>query len=90
MITEWFLALSLTVAEWFVGLLPDDDWSDGMVVTGANALTSIMVAGGSISNWFPLDVLALALSFTITAYALLLLVKIVRWLWGLTPFSGGS
>lgn len=90
MIAEWFIGIGVGLSAWFLGMLPDTDWDDGMVVTGANALSSLMLAGGQISNWFPLDILALALSVTITAYVLLLLVRIVRWLWGLTPFSGGS
>lgn len=90
MIVEWFIQLGTGFVSFFVGLLPDSDWSDGFVVSATNAVSSLMVAAGQISAWFPFPEVTVALVALVAWYVALLGVKIIRWLWGLTPFSGGS
>ena len=90
MITEWFIDLLVGFAEWFLTLLPDMDWADGMVVDASNAMSSVMVAAASISAWFPWGVLFATANIVLGCYVALFALKFARWLWGLTPFSGGS
>lgn len=90
MIVEFFIALGAGITEWFLSMLPDNDWDDGMVVTASNALSSVFSAAGGISNWMPWTVLSATFVFVMGAYVALFMAKVTRWLWGLTPFSGGS
>lgn len=90
MITDWLLDLFAGLGEWFMGLLPDLSWADGMVVNASNVVTSLMVAAASIGAWFPWAVLTSTAVVVLGLYFLLFGLRVIRWLWGLTPFSGGS
>lgn len=90
LISEFFINLGAGIAAWFLTLLPDSDWDDGMTVTAANAMSSVFTAAGQISNWFPWTVLSATFVFVMGAYVALFMAKVTRWLWGLTPLSGGS
>lgn len=90
MISEFFINLGAVIASWFIALLPDADWDDGMTLTVANHMSSLFTAAGQISNWFPFTVLSATFVFVMGAYTVLFMAKVTRWLWGLTPLSGGS
>lgn len=90
MITEWLIDLFVGIGEWFASLLPDMDWANGMVVDASNAVGSVMVAAAQISAWFPWGVLTATASVVLGIYVALFALKFIRFVWGLTPFSGGS
>lgn len=78
------------IAGFFLSILPDADWDDGMVVTASNSFSSVLTAAGQLANWMPWTVLSATLVFVIGAFVVLFMAKVTRWLWGLTPLSGGS
>lgn len=90
MISEFFIEVWVSVCAFFLAMLPDADWDDGMVVTASNSLSSVLTAAGQLANWFPWTVLSATLVFVIGAFVALFMAKVTRWLWGLTPLSGGS
>lgn len=90
MITDWIMDLFAGLGEWFISLMPDLNWANGMVVSASNVITSLMIGAASIGAWFPWDVLVSTAIVVLGVYFALFGLKVVRWLWGLTPLSGGS
>lgn len=90
MISEFFIAVGTAIGAWFVDLLPDADWSDGVVVTAANSVSTLMAGAGAISNWFPFDFLMVCLVFTMGTFIALFMVKGGLRLMSYIPFFGGA
>lgn len=89
MITEWFMSIGLSIAQWFLGLFGDDpapDWLTGF--SGFIADMFDRVSG--LGAWFPFVIFGAAVAANFSLWIVLWSVKGIRWLWGLTPFSGGS
>jgi hypothetical protein len=89
-ITEWFLSLMATIGAWFMDLLPDADWSDGMVLTATNALSSVVVGMAALGAWFPWAVFTVCTTFVLSSYFVLFTLKIARQIWAYVPFVGGT
>lgn len=89
MIVEWFLGLFISIQEWFLSLFGEEgppDW----IADAADFMAELLLSVSGLGGWVPfvlLGVVAAALSST---WLVLFGIKFVRWLWGLTPFSGGS
>lgn len=89
MITEWFFSLWVGVVEWFSSLLPQDDPPD-FLSTVAGFIEDLVASSAGLGAWVPWAFLGLVGGTILTLWLVLVLVKGVRWVWGLTPFSGGS
>jgi hypothetical protein len=88
-ISEWFIGLALTIQEWFLGLFGDDPvptW----ITEPATFLAEISARVSGLGAWFPFPLLFTMIGTLLAAWLGFWLVKGIRWLWGLTPFSGGS
>lgn len=89
MITEWFLSLFQVVVDWFAGLFPTDD--PPAFIGGVTGFLHTIVDGAAgLGAWVPWAYLGLVGGILLTLWLATVSVKGIRWLWGLTPFSGGS
>jgi len=89
MITEAIINVFVALAEWFIGLFGDDDppsWIEG----AAGAVTDVLGYAAGLGAWFPFVVLGAVAGFLIGLWIVLWSIKGGRWVWGLTPLSGGS
>jgi hypothetical protein len=89
-ISEFFITIGTGIGVWFFGLLPDADWSDGMVLTATNALASVVTGMAAIGVWFPWAVFGVCAVFVVSSYFVLFSLKIARQLWAYVPFVGGT
>lgn len=89
MITEWFISLAVGFLQWATGLLgtaaPPQFISDA-----AGAVTGIVNSAAGLGAWIPWAYLGVVGGGVLTYWLVVVGVKAVRWVWGLTPFSGGS
>lgn len=89
MITEFLLSIFEAISAWFVGLFGDaqlPDWITGV----ADTFTDVVMNASGLGAWFPFVLLGAVGGFMLTLWFVLWSVKGIRWVWGLTPFSGGS
>lgn len=89
MISEWFLSIAAGIQEWFLGLFGEDEppeWLDGV----AAFVSDIIARAAGLGAWVPFPLLGSMLAGVLAIWAGFWLVKGIRWIWGLTPFSGGS
>jgi hypothetical protein len=89
-ISEWFIAIGSAIATWFISLLPDNDWSDGMVLTATNALSSVFTGMAALGAWFPWPLFTVCALFVLSSYFVLFSLKIARQIWAYVPFVGGT
>jgi hypothetical protein len=89
MITEWFLDWFLALQEWFLGFLGTDD-PPAWIGDVAAVLADVIERASGLGAWFPFALLGTVAVFLLTLWGVLWSVKGVRWVYGLTPFSGGS
>lgn len=89
MISEWFLDLFAGIVEWFASLFGDGDvwpWLTGM----SDFISDLLENAAGLGAWFPFVLFGLVAGTYFTLWFLFWGLKFLRWLWGLTPFSGGS
>tara|TARA_R110002124_G_scaffold225554_1_gene390888 strand:+ start:4760 stop:5029 length:270 start_codon:yes stop_codon:yes gene_type:complete len=89
MITEWLLDLFLSLMEWFASQLPTDD-PPAFLSDVAGFVDEIAGMAAGLGAWVPWSYLGVVASSILILWLVLVSVKGLRWLWGLTPFSGGS
>ena len=89
MITEFFLTLAGLLQEWFVGLFGTDDPPEWMSAP-VEFFADLAVRVSGLGAWFPLPLLGIICAGLLAIWAGFWIVKGIRWLWGLTPLSGGS
>lgn len=89
MITEAFLDLFAGFIEWFLGLFGTDSppaWLDDL----AGFVTELVSRASGLGAWFPFALFGTIAATVIGLWAIFWAIKGLRWIWGLTPFSGGS
>lgn len=87
MITEKIVDILGTIFSWFLGLLPDvgvPSWLESYGVA-FQALTGF---GVHLGNWFPFGLMSGVIGSVLAAWAVGLIIKIVRI--GFSAFSGGG
>lgn len=89
MILEWLSDLWAGICDWFLGMFPTDDAPDWAVQVGT-FLGNIASSASGLGVWIPWVLLGSVGAVVLTTWLVLVSVKGIRWLWGLTPFSGGS
>lgn len=89
MITEWFLGLWAGIVEWFAGILPQDD-APAFLTSVAGFIEDLVDSSAGLGAWIPWAYLGVVGGTVLTLWVVLVSVKGIRWVWGLTPFSGGS
>lgn len=89
MITEWFLELMAGVSEWFMTLFGDEDPPEWMSQVGG-FIGDLVARASGLGAWFPFVLLSIVLGTTLALWLTFWTVKGIRWVWGLTPLSGGS
>lgn len=89
MITEWLLDLCVTVVTWFTGMFGDAEVPDWLLgVTGW--IGDLLESAAGLGAWVNFPLVAAVAAAVFGTWLVLWLVKALRWLWGLTPLSGGS
>jgi hypothetical protein len=89
MISEFFIALGENFMVWFLGLFGDGEPPEWLTqVSGFFAEVFARAAG--LGAWIPFAVIGIVAAALLALWFPLWGVKGIRWLWGLTPFSGGS
>ncbi|MDF2508048.1 MAG: hypothetical protein K0Q52_1907 [Microbacterium sp.] len=89
MISEFFINLGASIAAWFLSLFGTDEpptWLADVAGFWADLATRVEGLGA----WVPLGFLGTVIVSLLGIWAVFWLVKGIRWLWGLTPLSGGS
>lgn len=89
MIVEWLMDVWANVAEWFVGLLPQDpppEFLENLV----SFFMQLVDSAAGLGAWIPWAYLGVVAAALLLWWTVSVSVKGIRWLWGLTPFSGGS
>lgn len=89
MITEWFISIGQAIAQWFLGLFGTDappDW----ITSVAGFVTELFARVAGLGAWLPFPLIGTVGAALLGLWAVFWLIKGIRWLWGLTPFSGGS
>lgn len=89
MITEWFIAIGQAIADWFLGLFGDDAppaWL-GQV---ADFISDLVARADGLGAWVPWPLFGTIAGFLVLLWLVFWVVKGIRWVWGLTPLSGGS
>lgn len=89
MITEWFLTLLDGVQAWFVGLFGTDD-PPAWIAAPTSFFADLAARVAGLGAWFPFAMLGVVGTAVLAIWLTFWIVKGARWLWGLTPFSGGS
>lgn len=89
MITEFFITLSATIADWFMGLFPE--WNVPPEVAGFdNTVNGFIDDFSGLGVWAPWPLLISIAGIAIIAFTIQLTVKAARWLIGLIPTMGGG
>lgn len=89
MVTEWFISIGTTIAQWGIGLFGNwelPDWLLGLQGMLAQLWASVVGLGAWI-DWGFISTVALSV---IGLWGVVFLVKGVRWLVGWLPTMGGS
>lgn len=89
MITEWLIDMALAVVDWFVSLFGDatvPDWLTGV----SGWISDLLQNAAGLGAWIPFVLLATVAGSVFGTWLVLWIVKAIRWIWGLTPLSGGS
>lgn len=89
MITEWLMHIWTGIVEWISSLLPDDDPPAFLTGIG-DALGFVVGSAAGLGAWVPWPLMGTVAAIILTLWTVLVSIKGIRWLWGLTPFSGGS
>lgn len=89
MISEWFIGLIQTVANWFIGLMPEWDAPPEFVNFDAT-LNGFTASFNGLGVWVPWALLVTCVVIAIAAYLIGLTVKAARWVLGLVPTMGGG
>jgi hypothetical protein len=89
MVTEWLMTMLHGLQQWFLGLFPTTDPPAWLTSVSSVLIDTINRASG-LGAWFPFALLGVAAVFLLGLWAVLWGIKGIRWLWGITPFSGGS
>lgn len=89
MIVEWFLDIMAGIQTWFLSLFgtaAPPEWING----AADTLTDVINRASGLGAWFPFPLMGAVAVFLLGLWLVLWSIKGARWLYGLTPISGGS
>ena len=89
MIVEWFLDLMAGISDWFMGLFGTDEppaWLSGI----GGFIGQLVERASGLGAWFPFVLFGAVAGTCLALWLTFWIVKGIRWVWGLTPFSGGS
>ncbi|MFT4281575.1 hypothetical protein [Microbacterium sp.] len=89
MIVEFFIDLWEIICTWFLDLFGTGNPPSWLSDFGS-FLAELVHRAAGLGAWFPFQLLGTVAGTYFVIWITLWLVKGVRWLWGLTPFSGGS
>lgn len=89
MISEFFINLGASIVAWFLSLFGTDPIPTWLADL-APMITELWARVEGLGAWLPLGLLGTVSVGLLLLWAAFWLVKGIRWLWGLTPFSGGS
>jgi hypothetical protein len=89
MISEFFLHLGTSIAAWFLGLFGTGD-PPAWIADAGSFIAEVFTRVQGLGAWMPLPLMLTVGLFVLGFWGEVWLVKGIRWLWGLTPFSGGS
>ncbi len=89
MIVEWALSLASGFVHWVAGLFGTAD-APAFIGTIASFVTGLVNAAAGLGAWVPWAFIGITSGIMGLLWGTVFAIKAVRWLWGLTPFSGGS
>jgi hypothetical protein len=89
MITEWFIGLFNSIIQWVIDLFGDAEPPEWMTGIGG-FLAELFARASGLGAWVPFALVGIVGGTVLTTWGVLWLVKLFRWGYGLTPFSGGS
>ena len=89
MISEWFIQMWTGIQTWFVGLFGTAD-PPAFLAQVAGFIGDLSARISGLGAWMPMGLLGTVAVAVLGLWFALWVVKFVRWVWGLTPFSGGS
>lgn len=89
MIVEWLMDLWAAFCDWFLSLFGTDPVPAWLSDLGP-FVADILDNASGLGAWFPFVVFGAVASTVCAVWLTLWLIKGLRWLYGLTPFSGGS
>lgn len=89
MIIEFFIDIWESLCTWFISLFGTDD-APAWLSQLSGMVHEMYLRASGLGAWFPFALLGTVIGSYVTTWLVIWLVKGVRWLWGLTPFSGGS
>lgn len=77
------------IVEWFAGLFGEGElwpWLTGL----GDFISELLENAAGLGAWFPFVLFGAVATAYFGLWGLFWGIKFLRWLWGLTPFSGGS
>jgi hypothetical protein len=88
-ITEWFIAFFSDLLDWFLEFFGDHE-PPAWIGDAAVFVTDLFNSIAGLGAWVPFPVFGMVAAAVSVFGFVLFGVKGLRWLYGLTPFSGGS
>lgn len=89
MITESFLDLWYGFCGWVLDLFPDDP-PPPWVSDVAGFVTDLLEGAAGLGAWFPFAFFGIVAGTVVTLWIVFWAIKGLRWVYGLTPFAGGT
>lgn len=89
MISEFFLNLAATIGAWFLSLFGTEG-PPAWLTTAGGFIAELAARVAGLGAWVPWPLFGTVTTAVLALWAGFWLVKGIRWLWGLTPLSGGS
>jgi hypothetical protein len=89
-ITEWFINLGGGVVTWFLSLLPGSSTLPDGVIQAGDGLSSFGALVGSMAVWVNWGALFAAVTFALSWWVAMSVVRIFRAVIGHIPLVGGN
>lgn len=89
MIPEWLMDIWVGFTEWVLTLFGEDAPPSWLLNVGP-FMTDVLQKASGLGAWFPFQVFGAVASFIAALWLAFWLIKGVRWLYGFTPFAGGT
>lgn len=89
MITESFLDIWFGFCSWVIDMFPTDPPPDFLTGMGG-FITDLFNGAAGLGAWFPFDFFGFVAFTVVTLWLVFWAIKGLRWVYGLTPFAGGT